>query len=62
MAKIKVDHEKCIGCGACSSLCPNVFEVKEDGKSHIISEDCKDCNCDDAINSCPVRAISSDDN
>ena len=26
---IKVDEEKCIGCGACVSVCPKTFELKE---------------------------------
>jgi len=35
MAKIKLEREKCIGCGSCSALCPKYFEMAEDGKSHI---------------------------
>ena len=33
--KIKLDREKCIGCGSCQALCPKFFELQEDGKSHI---------------------------
>ena len=36
MPKIKLEREKCIGCGSCSALCPKYFELREDGKSHII--------------------------
>lgn len=35
MAKIKLEREKCIGCGSCVSVCPKYFELSEDGKSHI---------------------------
>ncbi len=35
MAKIKLEREKCIGCGSCSALCPKYFEMADDGKSHI---------------------------
>ncbi len=35
MAKIKLEREKCIGCGSCQALCPKYFELQEDGKSHI---------------------------
>jgi len=32
--KIKIDKQKCLGCGVCINLCPEVFELK-DGKSKI---------------------------
>ncbi len=35
MSKIKLEREKCIGCGSCQALCPKYFEMAEDGKSHI---------------------------
>jgi len=35
MAKIKLEREKCIGCGTCSALCPKYFEMADDGKSGI---------------------------
>ena len=57
MSKPKVNQEICIGCGTCESLCPQVFKV-ENGKSHVVSEDCKDCDCQAAVSSCPVSAIS----
>lgn len=27
--KVSVDEKKCIGCGACASVCSEVFEMKE---------------------------------
>ncbi len=60
MAKVYVDKEKCIGCGLCASLVPEVFEIKE-GKSEVkveeIEEEKKD-NVKKAIEACPVGAIS----
>ena len=54
---IKVDKEKCIGCGLCASLCAEVFEMKDDGKAHVKKQ--KDIPCvKEAIESCPVDAIS----
>jgi ferredoxin len=35
MAKIKLEREKCIGCGSCTAICSKYFEMAEDGKSHI---------------------------
>jgi len=52
-----VDEEKCIGCGLCVSLCPETFELGDDGKSHVIG-DCSGCDCKNVVESCPVKAIS----
>ena len=60
MAKPVVNHDLCIGCGTCESLCPKVFQMQA-GKSHVISEDCGDCNVQEAVDSCPVSAISLED-
>ncbi len=35
MPKIKLDREKCIGCGSCQAVCLKFFEMADDGKSHI---------------------------
>ena len=35
MPKIKLEREKCIGCGSCAAVCPKYFELIDDGKSHI---------------------------
>ena len=53
----KVDKKKCIGCGACVSTCPEVFELDEDGKAQVKSD--KKLSCvKEAIENCPVGAIS----
>ena len=52
----KVDTEKCIGCGLCASICSSVFEMK-DGKAKVKSQEQESC-VQDAISSCPVKAIS----
>jgi len=52
--EVKVDKEKCIGCGACVAVCPEGFEIK-DGKSHVK----KAASCaKEAAENCPVGAIS----
>ena len=54
---VKVDKNKCIGCGLCASICPQVFEMKE-GKALV--KEAKDLPCvKEAIESCPVEAISN---
>lgn len=56
--QVRVDQNKCIGCGLCVSLCPKVFKLGNDGKSHVISKKVVDCDIKEAIESCPVEAIS----
>lgn len=56
----KVNKEKCIGCGYCTSVCPEVFEIGPDGKSQVIEgadlEKNKEC-IKEAKEGCPVGAI-----
>jgi len=66
MPKIKLEREKCIGCGSCQVLCPKFFELQEDGKSHIkgaavqeideLETDKIDC-AESAAEACPVQCI-----
>jgi ferredoxin len=62
MAKAPVvDEEICIGCGNCAKICPKVFELVNE-KSQVIGPDKYDtCNCEEAIEDCPVQAISWSD-
>lgn len=55
----KVDKEKCTGCGTCVALCPEVFELGEDGIAKVKKLDSyEDHPVQEAIGSCPVQAIS----
>jgi ferredoxin len=56
-----VDEETCIGCGNCAKICPKVFELVDE-KSQVIGPDrCDTCSCKEAIDECPVQAISWSD-
>jgi ferredoxin len=56
--KIKIDKKKCIGCGACATLCPEVFEMK-DGKATVKKvTDAK--NLTHVVSSCPTSAVDLD--
>jgi ferredoxin len=59
---VKIDKNKCIGCGACASTCPAVFEMGDDGKSKVKAgaDLKKNAKCiKEAIEGCPVDAISA---
>jgi ferredoxin len=52
---VKVDNEKCIGCGACLDACPvNALEIIN-GKA-VINNNCAECGA--CISACPIEAIS----
>lgn len=57
---LKVDKEKCIGCGQCISICNSVFDFDDDNLAKVIQNPVNDDNKEDAIvaiESCPTEAI-----
>jgi len=58
--KFTVNQDDCIGCGACESTCPDVFELV-DGTSRCkladVPADLQDCALSAEVG-CPVQAIS----
>lgn len=65
MSKIKVDNEKCIGCGACTAIASDVFRFNDEGYASTdennntlenMEEELKN-DCMDALDGCPVDAI-----
>lgn len=58
--KIKIDKEKCIGCGTCVSLCEEVFELSDYGRAQTKKDanfkKNKEC-IKEAEMACPVQAI-----
>ncbi len=61
MKEIKVSKDICIGCGACIAIDNEHFDFDDDGKSDVISqENIESEELTNAIESCPVSAISID--
>ncbi|MDO8528937.1 MAG: ferredoxin [Nanoarchaeota archaeon] len=54
---IKIDENQCIGCGLCPSICSEVFDMKDNGKAFVKAQKKLPC-VKEAIDSCPVSAIS----
>ncbi len=36
--KVSIDHSKCVACGSCVAVCPEVFEMKDDGTVDVKQE------------------------
>jgi ferredoxin len=61
--KVTIDLDRCIGCGTCEELCPDVFVVGDDGFAHVLVADSA-AWADDVVaaaESCPQDAIVVDD-
>lgn len=57
---VKIDKEKCIRCGTCSSVCPmGVYEKDNDG--YPVPDNNKCISCGLCVNLCPVGAITFDE-
>ena len=67
MVKIIHNHEECIGCGACAAICPEHWEMSDDGKSKLKNgkiegnktiKEVTEIGCNkEAADSCPVPCI-----
>lgn len=65
--KTRVKKDTCIGCGACTVIANNIFQIGDDGLAEAINgvdeekvANVEDSECDnvvDASESCPVGAI-----
>ncbi len=57
--KAKVNKDVCIGCGACTSIAPDVFEIGDDGLAEVVKDNIEEEKEDviDASESCPTEAI-----
>lgn len=59
MASLTVDKDLCVGCGLCSQVCSDVFEMTADDKAAVIDGADLSADCvQDAVDQCPVAAIT----
>jgi ferredoxin len=62
--KVKVDKDLCLGCGICPDICPEVFEMEDDGKAVTKIDEIPpeaENSCRDAAQQCPAEAIKIQD-
>ncbi len=61
--KLKVNKEKCIGCGQCVGICDNVFDFDDDNLAKVIvdsvPEDLEE-DSNTAKEACPTGAIEEE--
>jgi len=67
MVKVIQNHNDCIGCGACTAVCPDFWEMNDEGKAyptkaekgkHEFEVEDADLECNqEAADVCPVDVI-----
>ena len=56
--KVKIDKEKCIGCGSCEAICPDHFKMDDEFKAYFIEGKGKIKDCvEESVDICPTQAI-----
>ena len=61
--KLVVDKDICIGCGACQAICPDVFEIDDNGLATATTNEINEEIVEDAVDAkegCPVNAIKEE--
>lgn len=58
---VSIDESGCIGCGLCTQVCPEVFEMGDSGVAEVIMEEVPE-NLEDSVqeaaDGCPVEVIT----
>ena len=48
----------CTGCGVCTDTAPGIFKIGDDGLAKVINQNGDKAKAQEAVDSCPVGAIS----
>ena len=63
--KVVIDYNLCDGNGVCAGIAPEIFEVDDDLKLHVLQHEPPEelrSQLEQAVISCPRLAISIDEN
>lgn len=56
VSTLKMDSNKCTGCGMCIEVCPHRVFALNNGKSHIVDKNsCMECGA--CVKNCPFSAL-----
>lgn len=64
MAVVKADFEACQGYANCVMPAPEVYDIDDEGTVVLLKEEISEeerAKVDEAVNSCPVSALSIED-
>jgi len=56
-----VDNEMCVGTGICEATAPDLFEIGDDGLSHVLKDEVPPelvAAAREAADNCPTRALT----
>ena len=59
--RVHVDDQACVGTGMCEATAPELFEIGDDGISHVLKEQVPpdlEAAARRAAEDCPTRALS----
>ena len=62
--RVTVDYDICASTGSCMQICPEVFEVRNDGFLYVLQEEPPDSlreKVEQAADMCPTAAITVND-
>lgn len=55
VVRIQCDHEKCVSCGKCKSVCPMDVDVTDNSRKRVNGTEC--ILCMECVKNCPTKAL-----
>ncbi len=52
--KIKINQERCVGCGRCAEMCPSIFKLNDEGKAVVINAKIEECEVEPTGEKCAI--------